>query len=170
VDGIREGDRQAPPPVRPPGARSPEAEFAAACERCGKCSQACPYDVIRHLGPEAGATEGTPFLTPDTDPCRWCPTMDCIHACPTDALQLVAGQRPAPMALAVVDPAACLNSQGILCDECASVCPSDVRAVTVSFGKTPVIDQQACTGCGLCVFHCAAEPKALSTLAPGLPR
>jgi len=54
----------------------------------------------------------------------------------------------------------CLVSQGILCDECAAVCPASVRAVRM-VGRQPQIDADACVGCGLCAHYCAAEPVAI---------
>ena len=158
ASGVRAADR---PAIRPPGALPTEAAFVEACDGCRKCSQACPYDVILHLGPDAGTGEGTPYLDPEEAPCRWCASMDCVQACPTGALRLQAGEAPAPIAVARLQMDACLNSQGTLCDECATACPANVRAIRVRFGKMPELDPDACVGCGLCAWHCAAEQKAL---------
>lgn len=162
LSGARAGE--APAPIRPPGAL-PEPAFAAACggrAGCRRCAEACPYGAIGYLGPDAGAAEGTPCMEPETSPCHWCPTMDCIAACPTGALRLGPGGSPRPIGTAHLDLAACLTAQGILCDACATACPREVRAVTVRFGRAPVLDADKCVGCGLCAFHCAAEPRAVA--------
>ena len=164
--GVHAGDGEARPVVRPPGALADEAVFVATCrggaDGCRACSAACSYGVVYHLGPEAGAAEGTPHMEPVTSPCHWCPTMDCVGACPTGALRLGPGESPRPIGTARLDLAACLTAQGILCDECATACPPQVRAVTVRFGRTPVLDADRCVGCGLCAFHCAAVPAAIA--------
>ena len=145
------------PTIRPPGAL-PETEFLSACDRCQECVKACPHDAILLLGPDRGELEGTPFLLPEQDPCRWCPSWDCIDACPTGALR---PDTPVPpIAKAELIQADCLLSQNILCDECIVRCPSHIRAVSLR-GKHPVIDDDACTGCGLCARFCPAEPGAI---------
>lgn len=155
-------------PIRPPGALKDDEEFLAACDRCQKCSDACPYDVISHLGPMAGKGEGTPFLDPEKTPCRWCPTMDCINACPSGALSFDDDGSVDPIGKAVLDLNLCLTQQGILCDDCVTVCPSNIKAIEM-VNRTPQINPDKCVGCGLCVHYCAATPVAIS-VAPHRPR
>jgi len=162
--GLREGAEAEP--IRPPGAAAPDSAFLDRCERCGACAEACPHDVIALLGPEGGIAEGTPILDPAGGPCRWCPEWDCIAACPSGALALAEGESPAPIALARLDPGACLVGQGILCDVCLYRCPSTIRAVRL-VGRQPRIDAAACVGCGLCSYYCAAEPSAIAVLPLG---
>ena len=154
-------DREvAPSYVRPPGARADEEEFLSLCERCGQCAAACPFDVIQKLGPSAGRSEGTPFLQPAENPCHWCPDMDCVAACPSGALRLDLQGGATPIGKVELDSSACLNAQGILCDTCATACPSSVRAIRM-VGRMPQLDQESCVGCGLCVRYCEAAPAAL---------
>ena len=87
--------------------------------------------------------------------------MDCIQACPSGALSFGDNESVLPIGVAVIDPDLCLVSQGILCDTCAVRCPSDVRAIRMH-GRLPVLDRDRCTGCGLCAYHCEAEPGAIS--------
>ena len=53
----------------------------------------------------------------------------------------------------------CLNRQGVLCDTCSFRCPTHLGAIRMVH-RMPQIDAAACTGCGMCVFHCEAEPSA----------
>ncbi len=147
--------------IRPPGAAPVEADFLSACERCHKCIEACPFDAIHALGPVAGRAEGTPFLTPESRPCHWCPDMDCIRACPSGALRFGENQNVPPIAVAIIHPDRCLVSQGVLCDTCAVRCPTDLEAIRMQ-GRFPVLDAERCTGCGLCAHYCEADPGAIS--------
>ena len=147
--------------IRPPGALKIETAFLSACERCHKCIEACSYDAIQSLGPIAGEAEGTPFLTPDTNPCHWCPGMDCVNACPSGALSFGEKKTVTPIAKAVIDLDLCLVGQGVLCDTCSVRCPTDIKAIRMR-GRFPTLDSERCTGCGLCAYHCEAEPKAIS--------
>ena len=155
-----EYSRSKSPPLRPPGALKKEEEFFAACDHCQKCSDACPHDAIFHLGPSAGPEEGTPVIDPSEMPCRWCPTMDCISACPSGALSFNDDGTVDPIGKAVLDLDLCLTQQGILCDDCATVCPTDIRAIKM-VNRMPQIDHEKCIGCGLCVHYCAASPTAI---------
>lgn len=146
---------------RPPGALTIERDFLSACERCGKCAEACPHDVIELLGPMAGRAEGTPVLSPADKPCHWCPTMDCVAACPTPALSFGPERMVAPIGRAVLNLETCLTSEGTICDTCASHCPSDVRAITMK-NRVPQLDQDRCTGCGLCAWHCESRPGSIT--------
>jgi ferredoxin len=163
LTGRGSGEDKRSMPVRPPGAAADEGLFLATCERCHKCSEVCPYDVIGHLGPEWGSAEGTPVLEPEVDPCRWCASFDCIEACPSGALSMGESGVAAPIGRAELNLAACLVTQGILCDVCVYRCPPSIRAITLQ-GRTPRIDQDSCVGCGLCAYYCAAEPSAIRIL------
>ena len=149
------------PKVRPPGALEDEAAFLDTCTRCHACMQACPFDIIEVLGPLAGRAEGTPFLRIDQNPCHWCGTMDCVHACPSDALFMPDDGKVPALGKALLDENQCLNAEGFACDTCVMFCPSDIQAITMK-DPFPEIDQERCVGCGLCIFHCEASPKAIT--------
>ena len=156
--GSRPEDAE-PAYLRPPGA-AVESSFLTLCERCSECADACPHEVITQLGPEAGRAEGTPVLQPETTPCQWCPDFDCIEACPSGALTLGETGVPASIGVAELHLDSCLVSQGVLCDICVYRCPPSIRAISLK-SRFPVIDQDACTGCGLCSYYCAAETTAI---------
>ena len=159
--GLQKGqqDRTLQRPIRPPGALQ-ESSFVDRCERCHKCSDACPFGVIQHLGPAAGWAEGTPVVDPNQNPCRWCKEMDCIRACPSGALTFAADGKVGPIGTARLDSSTCLVTEGILCDECVAVCPEDLSAMRLD-GRRPHLDEALCVGCGLCVMHCPSTPTSI---------
>jgi NAD-dependent dihydropyrimidine dehydrogenase PreA subunit len=46
------------------------------------------------------------------------------------------------------------------CDRCLDWCKVE-GAIKLGGGGVPVVDADKCTGCGLCVAHCKAYPRAL---------
>jgi len=153
---------------RPPGAIADENDFLSACLRCPHCADACPHDAITFLGPAEGRKEGSPVLHPAESPCHWCVDMPCIQACPTKALEHpIANDLTSllPIGVASIDAEGCLLAQGILCDTCAVRCPTHIRAIRMN-GRHPVLDATRCTGCGLCAYHCEAEPGAITITPP----
>jgi ferredoxin-type protein NapG len=59
---LREACQALPPAaIRPPGAL-PEADFSAACIRCGLCVRDCPYDILHLAKPEEPMSTGTPYF------------------------------------------------------------------------------------------------------------
>ena len=156
-----ESDGQPRRYIRPPGAIQNEVQFLSTCGKCGDCVGACPYGAIRSLTAVAGAAEGTPFLQPENDPCRWCEDMPCIQACGSGALSRDSNGIVPPISKAVFAQEKCLNNQGVLCDTCANYCPTGVNAIRM-VGREVSFDLDKCTGCGLCAYHCEAEPAAFS--------
>lgn len=160
-----EGEEELEPFVRPPGALPDEEAFLSACERCHACAEACPYEVIKNFGPAFGSLEGTPLIDPATTPCHWCEDMPCIKACPSGALTQGGSEAIPPVGMVTIDLDHCLNRQGILCDTCSFRCPSHIKAIRMQ-QRLPVVDEKLCTGCGLCISHCEAEPSAISFVFP----
>jgi len=159
--------------LRPPGAL-PEDEFTAACVRCGLCVKACPYDILKLASWDDPVPAGTPFFTAREDPCRMCPDIPCVDACPTGALDpLLSDIRKADMGLAVlVDHETCLNYKGMVCAICVKVCPIRDEAITLKLARgengmalqIPVVDSTKCTGCGTCEKYCVLSEAAIKVL------
>ena len=161
---VEENDGEGQVPFyRPPGALA-EATFLQTCERCHACADACPYDVIQTFGPASGSLEGTPQLAPESDPCRWCPTMPCIEACPSGALSRSSEDAVAPIGKVHLNLADCLTTAGVLCDTCSVFCPDEIKAIRM-VKRSPVLDSERCVGCGMCVYYCESDKQPL-TLAP----
>jgi ferredoxin-type protein NapG len=163
--------------LRPPGALA-EADFAAACIKCGQCVHACPYDTLRLARAQDGAPIGTPFFTPRRVPCYMCTDFPCVPACPTGALDPEFGDiADARMGLAVIDEESCLSWQGLRCEVCYRVCPVKDGAITIQTHPrqlsrhamfVPVVHSRACTGCGMCEEACPTDEAAIRVLNPKL--
>lgn len=162
--------------IRPPGTIA-EADFLAACTRCGLCVRDCPYQILElaKLGSDNGAT-GTPFFTARDAPCEMCEDIPCVVACPTGALdQSLTDINKARMGLAVlIDQENCIAFQGLRCEICYNVCPLRKDALKLEYRHNertgmhalfvPIVSSDACTGCGLCERACILEESAIKVM------
>ncbi|MDR3054647.1 MAG: 4Fe-4S dicluster domain-containing protein [Zoogloeaceae bacterium] len=72
--------------LRPPGALN-EADFLAACIKCGQCLQVCPVNAIKLGDIDEGFGIGVPYIDARAQACDFsCDAMQCVLACPTGAL------------------------------------------------------------------------------------
>ncbi len=151
--------------IRPPGAIG-ATEFHAACDGCGDCAEACPADAILMEGPATALARSSPLIDPVESPCVMCDSLVCSTVCKPRALVPVA---PETMKIGrlVFNGDACWAQQGIdpNCDYCMDRCPLKGRAITYRQGSGPEFHSQVCTGCGVCVHYCPAQPAPLSIVA-----
>ncbi len=160
---VRPAVAKTPRRLRPPGARD-EPDFLAACIRCGQCVEACPYDTLTLLGPEAGLAIGTPSFDPEQTPCYLCKGYDslrCIDACPTQALEPVEQLEDVSIGVAVIDRERCYAYNGVVCRACWHACPFPNEAIRFDATLRPVICADKCVGCGLCTHACPTEPTSI---------
>lgn len=142
---------------RPPGARG-ELDFLTSCNRCGKCKDSCPEGILSQFELAEGAKLlNTPYLNPNKSPCTFCKI--CIDVCPTDALSLSGLLENPSIGKAVILNHHCLTSQDVMCDYCFRSCPTK-GAIELINGK-PFVNEENCTGCGLCVDSCISELKGI---------
>ncbi len=157
--------RHFPPQRRPPGAK-PEIVFRALCSACGECAKACPHDAIFTFNEEAGANVGTPVMIPDRNPCLMCEDLPCISACGEGALEALSAVSTGTIGIGSVEvvETLCLAKAGPDCGACANLCPGSVDAVSF-VNRVPIVDQDECVGCGLCIQACPVTPPAIVLLA-----
>ncbi len=150
--------------LRPPGA-APEAEFLAACIRCGQCVESCPYHTLQMASSSNRVAVGTPYLNSRKIPCHLCQgyeSLRCIESCPTTALRPVADWAAIRLGTAVVDQGRCLAFNRVSCRSCWHICPFPNQAIVFDQMLRPVVDEEACIGCGLCDHACPTEPSSIS--------
>ncbi|OQX14854.1 MAG: nitrate reductase [Desulfobulbaceae bacterium A2] len=136
--------------LRPPGAVA-EDIFAGKCIRCGRCVEVCPYHSITLLDIRHGLHAGTPLVLAEKNPCYLC--MKCVEVCPTGTLRRIP-QEATRMGLAVLNRHACHNwTSAIMCRTCYDICPLKNRAIRLAELR-PVVEENVCTGCGMCVNAC----------------
>ena len=163
--------------IRPPGAQG-EKDFSSRCVKCGRCIEACPYAALVPASADAGSAGGSPTLDLRNQACRLCHDFPCAAACPTDALSAVAAVEDVDMGHAVIDEDLCIALQGMRCEVCYRACPLIDRAITIDYRLregdsihsvfAPVIDEQACVGCGLCVERCViGQPEVAIKVVRG---
>lgn len=143
-------------PIRPPGSFS-EARFTHACDGCQQCVESCPELIL------VKGADGRPEVDFRKGYCTFC--LDCIHACPVNAL---VHERAQPLwTLAIcIDDDVCLSEQGGDCRRCGDACHAGaVRFVAKPLGGLSVeVEPAACTGCGGCVAPCPVDAIFLENL------
>jgi len=172
--------------LRPPGA-IPENDFIKACTKCGACVTACPYDTLKLAEPGDEKPVGTPFFEPRKIACEMCPDIPCVPVCPSGALDVdlvsslkketnekVLDINKAKMGATIIDEKSCIAYWGIQCDLCYRACPLMDEAIKLEYARNertgkhaflrPVVDNDVCTGCGLCEHACVTEVSAIKVL------
>ena len=153
------------PALRPPGALR-EEQFLITCTRCGDCKTACPHDAIHMVDLlKGGVNAGTPFIDPYYAACQYCEDMPCLSACEPEALRKD-DEKQLKLGTALVELRHCLVKQGQYCDYCFNTCPQGVSAISKHDGGYPVIDAEACVGCGKCAYICVSQTGKAIAIEP----
>ena len=147
--------RRTIPVHRPPGAIA-EEKFLRACTSCGDCIKACPHDAIVVAPDQMRDAAGTPVILAEHQACWMCEDLPCIDACNEEALSR---HVPVMMGTARITAHLCLAHHGTTCTVCFERCPV-TAAIEIQDGK-PTVNEQSCTGCGVCRYVCPAPENAI---------
>ena len=148
--GILTGRRARPDFIAPPWAVARE-DYIARCTGCGDCVSACPEGVII-------LRDGVAQMDFSNGGCDFCG--DCADACGDGAIsRLLRETQGDRLPLHADMGSSCIAFNGITCRLCEEAC--EVRAIrfvtTVGFKSVPLVDDQACTGCGFCQAVCPVK-------------
>lgn len=127
--------------ILPPGATD---EGLLACNGCGDCADACPTHIIGLVG-------DLPSLDFSLGECTFCG--QCAKVCPEQVFQGNSRYRIPYVAL-ITDN--CLARNQVECQSCRDACPEQAIRFRpqIRGAFLPVLDDEACTGCGACVSVC----------------
>lgn len=144
--------------ILPPGTQSPE-HFLENCTQCYECVGACPHEALQVWREEESEYCGYPVIHPRRQPCYRCEDYPCISACENNTLHKDFAEQP--MGTAIVNEELCLTYQGGFCQSCITNCPLSGIAIYKNFEGHPVVNENACTGCGVCTYSCVTEQPAI---------
>ncbi|RLV61525.1 ferredoxin-type protein NapF [Parashewanella curva] len=129
---------------RPPWVKQ-DIEFTDICSRCDACITACETKIIFR------GDGGFPEVDFNKGECTFCE--QCVNACKEPIFDIKQAQ-PWEIKAQVKDN--CLAHNGVWCQSCQDMCePEAIRfEFRINQAPIPIIDTQACTGCGACVEPC----------------
>ena len=141
--GFRGGGAQ----HRPPWTHD-EFAFTEACTQCGKCGEVCPQGII------IKGHAGYPIVTFSKEGCTFCGA--CAEVCETDCFIEAGKRKDKAWTLRALVSTACVEAKGVACRMCQDACEYDALRFQPKLGGAAnlVIDENCCTGCGVCVSHC----------------
>ena len=150
--------------LRPPGTDD-ENEFLRKCIRCRNYGSVCAAGCIKFFSiAESSSLAGTPYLLPRLRSCNLC--TNCGRVCPTGALKPLKKNisylaKNVRMGIAIVIESNCLSFNGRVCGICHDACPLKGSAIKLKPVAKPVVNKDACIGCGRCEERCPQLPAAI---------
>jgi ferredoxin-type protein NapF len=144
------------PTIYPPWALAGNL-FAALCDGCGDCIQACPRKILKL------SVRGLALVDFSRGDCTFCG--DCAAACPTGAIRETNGTDQQPWRLKAEISGECLAINGTSCVRCIESCLVDAIVARPGLrGRVQMrVDETACTGCGACFAPCPVEAVSMRT-------
>ena len=158
----------------PPGVQD-EDKFLSTCVRCGICIQVCPTQAIQaDLSLSGIERMATPILVPRKGYCAYTCNI-CGQNCPVQAIPTLSleEKRLTKIGTASINQSRCIawgeHGNCIVCEE---MCPLPHKAIsleqkifTQASGDAvevllPIVDEDACIGCGICENKCPVEGEA----------
>jgi len=139
----------------PPGVT---AKSIAHCSGCGECADACPAKIIV-------MRDGVPTVDFNAGECTFCG--ECSKRCPERVF-------PPEPATAFAHHAfladTCLAVNYVDCQACRDACSIMAIRFKPRLGGpfVPVLDADACTGCGACVSVCPTQSITMTARTVGV--
>ncbi len=110
-------------------------------------------------------------MRPEIRACHMCPSGGDVPAFPCAAACREGALRPIPegsawqLGVVRIVHERCIPFRGpaglgMECGACSGVCPDGAPALKL-IRDQPVIDEDVCLGCGLCIELCVVDPKAI---------
>ena len=126
-----------------------DIDFYNTCTQCGNCIRACPEGII------SVSDEGFPQLDFKKGGCVFCG--DCARACTHSVFKPDLDCQPWHQIISIESD--CLTYMGVACQSCQDSCDSNAIKFKYAVGWTPrpVVNTEACTGCGMCVQVCPSN-------------
>ncbi|MFH0258040.1 ferredoxin-type protein NapF [Vibrio rumoiensis] len=119
--------------------------FTDVCTQCGKCSNACPEQIIK------SSDGGFPRVDFNHGECTFC--YRCAEVCPEPLFH--PKTEPAWQVTADISDL-CLAKKNVDCRSCGDSCEPQAIRFKLAVGSVaqPQIETDSCTGCGACVSVC----------------
>lgn len=156
----REGRQQIDQAVKRLGLIPPDLKSVLLTDNCvncnGNCSLICPQKIIKRH-PNNHQIAGQPYLDFSENGCTFC--HQCHTACPhttdQEAMQNNLGK-------AHINHQQCYAWLDIICMSCISICPAQL--IKFNHSRKPSVQQDNCTGCGICIKVCPATAISIHSL------
>lgn len=139
--------------VRPPWLLS-ESLLLDQCSQCGDCLRACPEVIIKL------DADKLPQIDFSQGECTFCG--ECAKACSEPLFRDIDTE---PWLNKALINNHCLTEQAVICQSCKDSCPTDAINLIFAVGKVPkpIVDYEACTGCGACIAPCPQQAITILT-------
>jgi ferredoxin-type protein NapF len=108
---------------------------------------ACEPDIIR-MHPADHELAGTAYLDFGNSGCTFCRA--CVTACPME-IEVNESVNP-PIGKARLNRDTCIAWADVICMSCQERC--DYHAISTEYQRRAQVDNDRCTGCGMCVAVC----------------
>lgn len=140
--------------IRPPWAVDNQA-FVEQCTRCGDCIAVCETKIL------VKGDGGFPEVAFDKGECTFC--KKCVEVCEQPIFRPLDEQ---PWAHKIEIGTSCLTQHRIECRACQDNCPMNAIRFRLQMGGVaqPVVNIEACNGCGACVKSCPVSAIKMSNL------
>lgn len=143
----------------PPGIESVD-HFLNTCAQNYDCVSVCPHEALEVFREnENDPRYGFPQIKPRRSACYYCDDFPCIAACTSGAL--LSNFKTRKIGLAVINTNLCFAYNDTFCQACVMNCPLTGKAIYMNENNQPVINEEHCTGCGLCIQPCPSQESTI---------